>query len=117
MLAGHLNPKQGDPPEYPVRRSGEFGEIAVLLEAGFTTAANLEACNPPASQDNCRDYILAGPGLTQESFVVADLVGDYRMLVADVGVFDGSSRPVSHQREQSLGGMSGSAPRSRRLLL
>lgn len=85
MLAGHLNSKQGDPPQYPMRRSGEFGEIAVLLEAGFTTAANLEACDPPASHDNCRDYVMADPGLTQESFVVADLFGDRRMLVAEVG--------------------------------
>ncbi|MBP1632939.1 MAG: endonuclease/exonuclease/phosphatase [Acidobacteria bacterium] len=87
VLAGDLNPRQGDPPEYPVRRPGEFEEIALLLEEGFTTAANLEACDPPTSNDNCSDYILAGPGLTQESLVVAGLFADHRMLVADVGGF------------------------------
>jgi endonuclease/exonuclease/phosphatase family metal-dependent hydrolase len=84
VLAGDLNPKQGDPPEYPVRRPGEFEEIAALLEAGFTTAANLDACSPPTSNDNCSDYILVGPDLTEASYTVADPYGDHRMLVADV---------------------------------
>jgi len=87
VLAGDLNPMQGDPPEYPVRRPGEFEEIAMLLDAGFTTAANLEACDPPTSNDNCSDYILVGPDLTQESLTVADLFADHRMLVADIGGF------------------------------
>ena len=87
VLVGDLNPKQGDPPEYPVRRPGEFEEIAILLEAGFTTAANLEACDPPTSNDNCSDYILVGPDLTQESLAVADLFGDHRMIVADITGF------------------------------
>jgi endonuclease/exonuclease/phosphatase family metal-dependent hydrolase len=85
MLVGDLNPKQGDPEDgYPPRVPGEFEEIARLLAAGFTTAANLEACDPPTSNDNCSDYILSGPGLTQTAFVVGQNFGDHRMLVADV---------------------------------
>ena len=84
VLVGDLNPRQGDPPEYSERRPGEFEEIARLLEAGFTTAANLEACDPPTSNDNCSDYILAGPGLTTTSYTVGENFGDHRMLVADV---------------------------------
>ncbi len=87
VLAGDLNPKQGDPPEYPVRRPGEFEEIARLLEAGFTTAANLEACDPPTSNNNCSDYILVSPDLTEQSLTVADLFADHRMVVADIGGF------------------------------
>jgi endonuclease/exonuclease/phosphatase family metal-dependent hydrolase len=84
VLAGDLNPKQGDPPEYPPRVPGQFEEIARLLAAGFTTAQNLEACEPPTSNDNCSDYILAGPGLSQASFQVGPNFGDHRMLVAEV---------------------------------
>ena len=87
VLVGDLNPMQGDPPEYPVRRPGEFEEIAMLLDAGFTTAANLEACDRPTSNDNCSDYILVGPDLTQQSLTVGDLFADHRMLVADIGGF------------------------------
>ena len=84
MLVGDLNPKQGDPPEYPPRVPGQFEEIARLLAAGFTTAQNLEACEPPTSNDNCSDYILVGPGLSQASFQVGSNFGDHRMLVAEV---------------------------------
>ena len=85
MLVGDLNPKQGDAADgYPPRVPGDFEEIARLLAAGFTTAANLEACDPPTSNDNCSDYILAGPGLTETSFTVGDNFGDHRMLVAEV---------------------------------
>jgi endonuclease/exonuclease/phosphatase family metal-dependent hydrolase len=85
MLVGDLNPRQGDAADgYPPRVPGEFEEIAGLLAAGFTTAGNLEACDPPTSNDNCSDYILAGPGLAETSFIVGDNFGDHRMLVADV---------------------------------
>ena len=84
VLAGDLNPKQGDPPEYPPRVPREFEEIAALLAAGFTTAQNLETCDPPTSNDNCSDYILVGPGLSQASFEVGENFGDHRMLVARV---------------------------------
>ena len=87
VLVGDLNPKQGDPPEYPERRPGEFEEIARLLDAGFVTAANLEACDPPTSNDNCSDYILVGPDLEQESLTVGDLFADHHMVVADVSGF------------------------------
>jgi endonuclease/exonuclease/phosphatase family metal-dependent hydrolase len=84
VLVGDLNPKQGDPPEYPPRVPGQFEEIARLLAAGFTTAQNLEACEPPTSNDNCSDYILVGPGLSQASFQVGPNFGDHQMLVAEV---------------------------------
>ena len=69
---------------YPPRVPGQFEEIARLLAAGFTTAQNLEACEPPTSNDNCSDYILVGPGLSQASFPVGPNFGDHRMLVAEV---------------------------------
>jgi endonuclease/exonuclease/phosphatase family metal-dependent hydrolase len=85
MLVGDLNPKQGDAADgYPPRVPGEFEEIVKLLDAGFTTAQNLASCDPPTSNDNCSDYILAGPGLAQTHFVVGDDFGDHRMLTADV---------------------------------
>jgi endonuclease/exonuclease/phosphatase family metal-dependent hydrolase len=84
ILAGDLNPMQGDPPEYPPRVPSEFVEIRALLDAGFTTAGELDACTRPTTARNCSDFILVSPDLGQRSFEVADLFGDHRLLVTDV---------------------------------
>lgn len=84
VLIAFLAVAVAPPPEYPPRVPGEFEEIARLLAAGFTTAQNLEACEFPTSNDNCSDYILVGPGLSQPSFQVGPNFGDHRMLVAEV---------------------------------
>jgi endonuclease/exonuclease/phosphatase family metal-dependent hydrolase len=84
ILAGDLNPMQGDPPEYPPRVPGLFVEIRALLDAGFTTAGELDACTRPTTARNCSDFILVSPDLGQRSLEVADLFGDHRLLVTDV---------------------------------
>ena len=84
ILAGDLNPAQGDPPDYPPRRPGEFVEIARLLDAGLTTGAELDACTIPTAGRNCSDYIFVSPDLEQHTYVVGELFGDHRMLVSTV---------------------------------
>ena len=65
LLVGDLNPRQGDPPDYPARRPGEFAEIRAFLDAGFTTAHDLAACSEPTSGRNCTDFVLVSPDLTR----------------------------------------------------
>lgn len=83
VLAGDLNPMQGEPGQGP-RVPGEFVEIATLLEAGFTTAGNLEECDPPTSNENCSDFILVSGDLTMRSLDVGVGFADHRILVAEV---------------------------------
>ena len=71
MLVGDLNPKQGDPAR--ATRPGCRGSSRRspgCSRPGSPRPSNLEACEPPTSNDNCSDYILVGPGLTQTSFPV-----------------------------------------------
>jgi endonuclease/exonuclease/phosphatase family metal-dependent hydrolase len=84
VLAGDFNPKQGDPPEYPVRRPGEFDEIAALLGAGFTTMSDLDACRAPTSGSNCSDYVFVSPDLEQTDYRVGEQFGDHRMVVTRI---------------------------------
>ena len=70
LLVGDLNPRQGDPPDYPARRPGEFEEIRAFLDAGFTTAHDLANCSEPTSGRNCTDFVLVSPDLHQEVSVV-----------------------------------------------
>lgn len=85
ILAGDLNPMQGDPPAYPARRPDQFVEIRRLLDAGFTTAADLTKCDRPTSNRNCSDYILVNSGLRETRLEVVPTAGtDHRLLVADV---------------------------------
>ena len=82
VLATHLQHRND-----AASMAARLEEIARLLDAGFVTAANLEACDPPTSNDNCSDYILVGPDLEQESLTVGDLFADHHMVVADVSGF------------------------------
>jgi endonuclease/exonuclease/phosphatase family metal-dependent hydrolase len=85
VLAGDLNPRQGDPPAYPERRPDRFVEVRALLDAGLTTAADLSACASPTSGRNCSDYVLVGGSLVERSVLVVDGGAfDHRMTVADV---------------------------------
>jgi endonuclease/exonuclease/phosphatase family metal-dependent hydrolase len=74
LLMGDFNPRQGDPPQYPPRRPGEFAEIRAFLDAGFTTAQDLTSCSQPTSGRNCSDFVLVTPDLRQE-LTVDDGVG------------------------------------------
>lgn len=85
VLAGDLNPMQGEPGQGP-RVPGEFVEIETLLDAGFATAGNLEACDPPTSNENCSDFILVSGDLTMSSLAVGESFADHRILVAEVVV-------------------------------
>ena len=85
LLVGDLNPLQGDPPDYPPRRPGEFAEIRAFLDAGFTTAHDLAACSEPTSGRNCTDFVLVSPDLDQEVSVPAeDGAFDHRPVVSTV---------------------------------
>ncbi len=85
LLVGDLNPRQGDPPDYPPRRPGDFAEIRALLDAGFTTAHNLVACSEPTSGRNCTDFVLVSPDLHQEVSVPAEEGAfDHRPVVSTV---------------------------------
>ncbi len=87
IVAGDLNPKQGDPPEYPPRVPGRFEEIARLTGAGLTPTTDLSNCSQPTSNANCSDYIFVGPGLEPSTYRVVNVPGfDHRMLVADLRV-------------------------------
>lgn len=90
VIAGDLNPKQGDPPDYPTRSPQDFVEIRRLLDAGFTTAADLTTCTTPTSNRNCSDYIMVNDNLAQTRLdVVGAGGGDHRLLVADITVKNG----------------------------
>lgn len=85
LLVGDLNPRQGDPPDYPARRPGEFEEIRAFLDAGFITAHDLAACSAPTSGRNCTDFVLVSPDLHQEvSVPVEDGAFDHRPVVSTV---------------------------------
>ena len=85
IVVGDLNPKQGDPPDYPPRIPGQYAEIDRLVDAGLTSAADLGDCSRPTSNDNCSDYIFTGAGLRTVSYEVVEVPGfDHRMLVADL---------------------------------
>lgn len=84
VLAGDLNPRQGDPPAYPPRVPATFDEIRLLLDAGFTTAVDLSTCDTPTSNRNCSDYVFVGGTLRATSYAVVGGRGDHRMIVTDV---------------------------------
>jgi endonuclease/exonuclease/phosphatase family metal-dependent hydrolase len=87
VLAGDLNPRQGDPPAYPQRQPGQFEEVRSLLDAGLTTAQDLTACTKPTSNRNCSDYILVTPDLAEETIAVGDIeLSDHRPVVATIRV-------------------------------
>ena len=72
LLVGDFNPRQGDPPDYPVRVPGVFTEVRAILDAGFTTAQDLTSCSEPTSGRNCSDFVFVTPDLQQEVTVLAD---------------------------------------------
>ncbi len=85
LLVGDLNPRQGDPPDYPVRRPGEFEEIRAFLDGGFTTAHDLAACSEPTSGRNCTDFVLVSPDLHQEvSVPTEDGAFDHRPVMSTI---------------------------------
>lgn len=71
VLVGDLNPRQGEPPQYPIRRPGAFPEIRALLDAGFTAAQDLDTCSQPTAGRNCSDFVLVTPDLHQEVTVLS----------------------------------------------
>ncbi len=85
VLAGDLNPKQGDPPAYPERQPAQFTEVRALLDAGYTTAADLTSCATPTSGRNCSDYVFVRGAAHQDRLqVVPAPLHDHRMVVTDI---------------------------------
>lgn len=85
VLVGDLNPRQGDPPAYPSRVPRDFDEIRAILDAGFTTAQNLERCDTPTSKRNCSDFIFVTPDLHETTFEVGpSSVSDHRPVTVSV---------------------------------
>jgi len=85
VLAGDLNPRQGDPP-LPARVPSGFEEISAILAGGLTTTGELDGCTRPTSGRNCSDYVFVSPDLRQGALVVADAFGDHHLLVTDVSL-------------------------------
>ncbi len=87
VVAGDLNPEQGDPPDYPPRVPERFDEIARLLDAGLQPTTDLTTCAAPTSNDNCSDYVLVTPDLEPVDYHLVDVPGfDHRMLVTDLAI-------------------------------
>ena len=64
-----------------------FEEIRVLLDAGFVTTQDLDACTAPTSNRNCSDYVLATPDLEVGPVaVLATDLSDHRPLVTTIAV-------------------------------
>lgn len=79
ILVGDLNPRQGDEPAFPPRIPRDFAEIRVILDAGFTTAQNLDRCELPTSNRNCSDFIFVTPDLHETAIdVAASSLSDHR---------------------------------------
>lgn len=87
ILVGDFNPRQGDPPRYPLRRPGEFPEVRAILDAGFGTAQDLTECSQPTSASNCSDFVFATADIDQQVQVLQDVTGfDHRPVMSTIHV-------------------------------
>jgi endonuclease/exonuclease/phosphatase family metal-dependent hydrolase len=87
ILVGDFNPRQADPPRYPLRRPGEFPEVRAILDAGFGTAQDLAECSQPTSASNCSDFVFATADIDQQVHVLQDVTGfDHRPVMSTIQV-------------------------------
>lgn len=87
ILVGDFNPRQGDPPRYPLRHPGEFPEVRAILDAGFGTGQDLTACSQPTSANNCSDFVFATADIDQQVRVLQDVTGfDHRPVMSTITV-------------------------------
>ncbi|MDQ3643204.1 MAG: hypothetical protein M3450_17495, partial [Actinomycetota bacterium] len=87
ILVGDFNPRQGDPPRYPLRRPGEFPEIRAILESGFRTDQDLTDCSQPTSARNCSDFVFVTADIDQQVRVLQDVTDfDHRPVMSTIHV-------------------------------
>jgi len=79
VLLGDLNTYPRDvPPGWP--------ELDLVLDAGFVTTQDTDACTMPTSNENCPDWVFATADLTLSPVRVVVDRPDHRPLFAEVGV-------------------------------